>query len=141
MQSTERLAELVRSKHQVLVQLREVGRQQTDLVSRGDIASLLTLLAAKQQLIGSLQALEQELAAYFRQDPGHRVWPSPQARSNCAQLAEACNELLEEIVRLEKLGAEKMTARRNEVAEQLQQVHTAAHVRTAYETHRRSNVS
>jgi hypothetical protein len=141
MQSTERLAELVRNKHQVLVQLRDAGRQQADLVRRGDIASLLALLGGKQQLIGALQALEQELTPYYRQDPEQRVWPSPQARGECAQLANACNELLEEIVRLEKLGAEKMTLRRNEVAEQLQQVHAAAHVRTAYETHRRSNLS
>jgi hypothetical protein len=141
MQSTERLAELVRSKHKVLLQLRDIGLRQTDLVECGDIASLLTLLAAKQQLIGSLQALEGDLTPFYDHDPDKRVWTSPQARVECANQATDCNALLEQIVQLEKLGAEKMTARRNEVTAQLQQVHAAAHVRSAYETHRRNNAS
>jgi hypothetical protein len=39
-------------------------------------------------------------------------------------------------VQLEKHGAEMMAARRNEVAEQLEQAHAAAHVRTAYQAQR-----
>jgi hypothetical protein len=46
--------------------------------------------------------------------------------------------LLEEIVALEKMGAEKMNVRKSEVAEQLQQAHAAAHVRNAYQAQQRS---
>jgi len=138
MHPTERLAELIRKKHHVLVQLRDVGQRQTDLVTSGDIASLLKLLAAKQQLISALHGLERELTPYYAEDPDRRQWPSPQDRAQCAQQAAECNALLEDIVRLEKLGAEKLTMRRNEVADQLQQVHAATHVRSAYEAQRRS---
>ena len=137
MQTTEQLAELIRRKHQVLVQLLDVGRRQADLVSGGDIAALIALLAAKQQLIGTLQALERELTPYYAEDPDRRIWQSPQERAECARKAADCNALLEEIVRLEKMGAEKMTVRRNDVAEQLQQVHAATQVRSAYEANRR----
>ena len=140
MQATERLAELIRGKHQVLVQLRELGRRQADLVASGDTASLLKLLAVKQQLIVALQGLERELAPRYEEDPERRVWQSPQQRAHCADKAAECNELLREIVNLEKSSAEKMTARRNEVAEQLQQVHAAAQVRSAYEAQRRDHV-
>jgi hypothetical protein len=136
MHSTEQLAELIRRKHQVLMQLRDVGRRQTDLAASGNIASLLKLLAAKQQLIATLQTLEHDLKPYYTEDPERRVWKSPQDRADCAQQVIECNAMLEEIVRLEKLGAEKITVRRNEVAEQLQQVHSAAQVRGAYEAHR-----
>ena len=54
-------------------------------------------------------------------------------------MATECNALLEEIVSLEKRGAEQMDARKNEVAEQLQQVHAASHVRNAYQAQRRSH--
>lgn len=138
MHPTDRLAELIRKKHHVLVQLRDVGQRQTDLVTSGDIASLLKLLAAKQQLISALHGLERELTPYYAEDPDRRQWPSPQDRAQCAQQAAECNALLEDIVRLEKLGAEKLTMRRNEVADQLQQVHAATHVRSAYEAQRRS---
>jgi hypothetical protein len=137
MRSTETLSELIRRKHAVLLQLRDVGRRQMDLVNGGDVARLLTLLGAKQQLIAALQSLEHELAPYYTEDPDRRVWPSPEQRAECAHQAAACNALLEEIVALEKLGAEKMTIRRNEVAEQLQQAHAATQIASAYEANRR----
>ncbi len=138
MQATEQLAELIRKKHQVLMQLRDIGRRQADLVSGGEIAALLKLLAGKQQLIVALQDLERALKPYYAQNPDSRVWHSPAERAQISQLASECNTLLEEIVSLEKRGAEQMDARKNEVAEQLQQVHAAAHVRNAYEAQRRS---
>jgi hypothetical protein len=137
MQSTARLFELIGRKHQVLTQLRDIGRRQMELVDGGDIAALLALLGAKQQLITGMQTLEQELALYYAEDPDRRVWPSPQHRAACARLATECNVLLEEIVSMEKVGAERMTERRNEVAEQLQQAHAGTQVRSAYEANRR----
>lgn len=139
MQSTELLAELIRKKHQVLMQLREIGRRQTDLVTGGEIAALLTLLGGKQQLIAGLQALEAQLKPYYAQNPDTRTWRSPADRALCAQLANECNVLLEEVVSLEKSSAEKMNVRKSEVAEQLNQAHAASHVRSAYQAQRRAH--
>jgi hypothetical protein len=139
MQTTQRLAELIRTKYQILVQLREIGQRQNEVVAGGDIGTLLKLLSAKQQLISSLQALEHELKPYYGQDPDRRTWRSAEERASCAQQAAECNTLLEDVVRLEKLSAEKLTLRRNEAAEQLQQVHAAARVRSAYEVHCRNH--
>jgi hypothetical protein len=138
METTEQLAELIRRKHQILVQLRDVGRRQADLVGRGEITALLKLLAGKQQLIVGLQDLERELKPFFAQHPDSRVWRSAADRARCAQMANECNTMLEEVVALEKRGAEKMDARKNEVAEQLQQAHAATHIRNAYQAQRRS---
>jgi hypothetical protein len=132
MQSTQQLTDLIRKKHQVLVQLRDFGRRQAELVSGGEIGALLKLLAAKQKLIAGLQTLESELKPYYLQDPETRTWRSPADRAECATMANDCNALLEEIVALERQGAEQMDARKNDVAQQLQQVHSAAHVRGAY---------
>jgi hypothetical protein len=137
---TDRLAGLIRRKHQVLVQLREFGTHQTNLIRGGDIASLLKLLAAKQQLISALQTLEGELRPFYDDDPERRSWSSTQARARCSEQAAECNALLHDIVELEKAGAEIMAVRRNEAAEQLQQAHAAAHVRSAYEAQRRAAV-
>ena len=41
-------------------------------------------------------------------------------RARCAKQAAECNSLLEEVVQIEKHGAERMTERKNEVAQQLQ---------------------
>ena len=139
MPSTQQLIELIRKKHHVLVQLRDIGRRQADLVAGGEIGALLKLLAGKQQLIAGLQTLEADLKPYYAEDPDQRTWDSSADRAACAQLADECNALLEEIVALEKRGAEQMDARRNDVAKQLHQVHAAAHVRGAYQSQRRTH--
>jgi hypothetical protein len=136
MQTTEQLTKLIEAKHQVLTQLREIGRRQADLITTGDVAALLKLLAVKQQLISTLQSLERELTPHYTQDPEHRLWPSQEDRASCAHMASECNSILDEIVRLEKQGADQMTVRRNDVAEQLKQVHVASQVRSAYEAQR-----
>jgi hypothetical protein len=137
MRPTERLTELINKKHVVLAQLRDVGRRQMDLVNGGDVADLLALLGTKQQLISGLQTLEQDLTPYYAEDPDSRAWPSSQHRAACARQAAECNVMLEEIVAMEKRGAEKMIVRRNEVAEQLQQAHAATQIASAYEANRR----
>ena len=134
--TTKRLAELIGRKRQVLSQLRDVGERQTNLINYGDTGALLTLLAAKQQLISTVRNLERELTPYYAEDPDSRTWASLHDRAQCAQQAAECNALLEEIVNLEKHGAEMMTNRRNEVAQQLQQAHAAAHIRGAYQAQR-----
>jgi DNA mismatch repair ATPase MutS len=137
MPSTELLAELVKRRHQVLTQLRDAGRRQAEIVRGGDTAALLKLLAAKQYLIAALQQVQRELASFHDEDPNRRAWPTPADRARCARQAAECNELLAEVIALEKQSAEQMTARRKDAGDQLRQVHAARQVRTAYESQRR----
>lgn len=141
MHSTEQLATLIWRKHQVLVQLCKLGRRQEDLIASGETALLLRLLAAKQSLIAALQETERDLAPYHGEDPEQRKWATPDARAKCATLADECNAMLRDIVAIEQQGADTMTARRNEIANQLQRVHTATQVRGAYESQRRPKTS
>jgi hypothetical protein len=135
---TDKLFELIRKKHDVLLQLRDMGLRQSELVKSGEISGLLKLLGAKQHVIAGLQELESGLKPYYAENPDARIWRSPADRAQCAQIANNCNTLLEEVVKLERNGAEQMDARRNDVAAQLNQVHAASQVRNAYSAQRRS---
>src|SRR3990172_4017854 len=128
---TTLLADLVRRKHDVLVQLCDVGRRQQEIVERGETTALLELLAAKQTMITVLQQVERELAPYHAEDPAERVWSAEGARERCAQQAAECNRLLAEIVDLERHSADRLAIRRNDVAAQLRQVHAAGQARNA----------
>jgi flagellar biosynthesis/type III secretory pathway chaperone len=134
--TTTHLADLIRRKHDVLAQLCDVGRRQKEIVERGETAALLQLLAAKQNMITLMQQVERELAPFHDEDPNTRVWASPKARAQCAAQAAECNQLLAEIVELERHSAEQMMVRRNEVAAQLRQVYAAGQARHAYEAHK-----
>jgi flagellar biosynthesis/type III secretory pathway chaperone len=137
MLSTKRLADLVSRKRDVLLQLSDVGQRQRRIVEEGDTSTLLQLLAAKQKLIAALQELEREMAPFHAEDPDSRIWPTSDDRARCAVEAAECNQLLEQVVALEKESADRMTARKNEVAAQLRHVYAAGQARDAYAANRR----
>lgn len=139
--STDKLAALIEQKLRVLTQLRDVGMQQIELVESGDTTNLLKLLAAKQHLIGALQAAEGELAPFRDEDPEGRQWPTAEARTRCAAQAEECNHLLSQVVQLEKQSEDQMIARRDQVASQLHQVNSASRASGAYAAHQAHKTS
>jgi hypothetical protein len=130
--STTRLAELVAKRRRCLEQLLELGRRQADLIAVGNMGDLMRLLAAKQQLIVALQAMERELAPYHEQDPDERTWASAEERARCAADAEHCRRLIQEVVALEQTGERQLTMRRDEAAGQLRMVKAAGRIREAY---------
>jgi hypothetical protein len=136
--STDQLAALVAGRRQCLLQMRDLGQKQAELIATGEMDPLLRLLAAKQQLLTALQTMERNLAPYHDQDPEQRIWTSPEARVQCSRQAADCKGLLEEIMQLEKQNEQRITLRRDEVASQLQTVHTASMARGAYQAQQTS---
>jgi hypothetical protein len=131
--STTRLAELVAKRRRCLEQLRDLGRRQTDLIVAGNMTDLMRLFSAKQQLITALQAMEKQLAPFQDEDPDARQWSAPEARARCATDADACRQLIAEVMALEQAGEKQMIVRRDEAASQLRTVAAAGRVREAYE--------
>lgn len=133
--STEQLAQLIDKRHRCLVQLRETGRRQSELIATGEIGPLLRLLSSKNQLIVALQSIEKQLAPFHDQDPEQRRWSSPAARQRCAAQVEECRQLLDEVMRLERENEKQMITRRDQVAQQLQSAQLASTARAAYQAH------
>ncbi len=106
--ATDNLSRLVVRKHGLLMQMRDVGRQQLALIAGGDMTLLLKLLASKQRLLGALHALERELSPFRREDPERRLWRTAADRQRCADLAEQCNSLLAEVVQMEQRSETQM---------------------------------
>ena len=138
--STDQLARLVEEKHACLVQLRDLGARQQELIERGEMTQLLRLLGSKHQLIAALQRIEAELAPFRGQDPEARVWRSPETRAACASRVAASRELLDAVVNLEKSNESLMLARQQSVADRLHQVHAAERASGAYRMHARGRV-
>ncbi len=137
--ATDKLAELVRKKHQVLTQLREIGLRQQALVDQSDITHLLQLLGAKQHLIGALQTVERSLRPFQSDDPESRAWRSPADRAACAERANDCRRLLDEVMQLEREQEARMIERRDQVADRLHRAGTAHRAVGAYEQQARQN--
>jgi hypothetical protein len=134
--STTLLAELMSKRRKCLAQLRDLGLRQAQMIAAGEMPELLRLIAAKEQLIVALQAIEKQLAPFHQQAPESRAWESPAARAQCAADAEACRELVQEVMALEQDGEQQMTRRRDEVADQLRAVAAGGRVHQAYRANR-----
>lgn len=131
--SSETLADLIAKRRHCLVKLRDLGRKQSELIASGEMGPLLRSFSAKNQWIVAVQTIEKELAPYHEQNPSERVWASEERRSQCADQATECKDLLDEIMKLERQNEQRMTERRDQVANQLQAAHAAGTVRTAYQ--------
>lgn len=129
---TDVLAALIDEKAGVLAQLRDLARRQAQIVDHGDINQLLALLAAKQQLLNELQALEQRLDPFRSDDPDRRRWRSSAHRQKTREVAERCEALLNEIMVVEKQCESEMTRRRDDAAARLQGTHNVLQATTAY---------
>jgi len=133
--STTALADLIGQRHRCLLQLHELGQKQAELIAVGEMGPLLRLISAKNQLIAALQSIELALAPYHAQNPEQREWPSTEARACCAQQAETCRQLLEEVMKLERQNEQNMIERRDQVASQLKTAQAAGTARGAYQAH------
>jgi hypothetical protein len=130
--STSTLSERIDQKHDLLVQLRDIGQRQLELIASGDMNQLLKILAAKHRLLGILQGVERSLDPFRSDDPDRRIWKSPADRQQCAEMAHRCEALLRTIVEQEREGESQMILRRNETARRLRDIQHAADIHRAY---------
>jgi hypothetical protein len=104
----------------VLEQLCELAKQQTTITQSGDATILLSFLSRKQPLMDRLEEIQEGLAIYAEDDPAQRQWRSPELRQTCRAASQRCQQLLSEIVLLEKQSLDEMSVRRDALAAQLQ---------------------
>jgi len=129
---TDILTQLVRARYACLVQLRNLGLRQMELIDEGDVTGLLDLLAVKQKPLSDIQRIEKALDPYRAQDPERRPWPTAADRAACGRLVEECDKLLREIVVQEKHCEEAMVQKRDATAIQLQRLRAAGQAHGAY---------
>ena len=132
MTNTETLASLIAQKLQLLELLTRLSHAQSELIGSGDMTRLLPVLGAKQRLLGQIQQLEQALAPFRDDDPDQRQWSSAAAREKCRLDAQRSEQLLAEIMVLEREGEAEMIRRRDETARRLEEMDGASRAHSAY---------
>jgi flagellar biosynthesis/type III secretory pathway chaperone len=132
MTSTETLASLIAQKAQLVELLARLSHAQVDLIHGGDMTKLMPVLSAKQQLLTQLQQLEQALAPFRDEDPDQRAWASAAAREKCRSDAQRAEQLLAQIMVLERQAEAEMIRRRDETARRLEEMDSSSRAHSAY---------
>lgn len=131
---TDRLAQLIAAKRQVLEQVRILTEKQLEIIASGNATSLMRVLNAKERLIVNWQKLETQLEPYREEDPEARVWRTPQDRVRCGADVDECQLIIKNIVAMEEKGLGEMVEKRGRVSTQIHDAHNAARARSAYMT-------
>ena len=117
---TDKLHGLMAAKLEVLEQLCELAKQQSTITHSGDATILLSFLSRKQPLMDRLGELQVDLSIYAADDPAQRHWRSPELRETCRAASQRCQQVLSEIVLLEKQSLDEMSLQRDALTAQLQ---------------------
>jgi hypothetical protein len=129
---TDRLARLIQLKHDLLAQLHALARKQVEVVAADEVHRLMAILAQKQPLLNQLQAVEQALDPFRREDADQRAWAGAQARRACQVVADRANVLLAELMQLERQAEVAVTQCRDRTASELATATSALAARKAY---------
>jgi hypothetical protein len=130
--STERLFELFETKLHLLTQMQSMAIEQDELVGQHDMSGLMSLLSRKQQLMESLQSVQNQLLQYQHEDPEKRIWISPARRLECQKKVKQCEELIQKLILQENRSLDHMNLQRDAVQSQLLQNAAADQIQKAY---------
>ena len=109
-----------------------LAERQIELVKENDFSGLLELLARKQRVLGQLDQLTQSNQQLWEQWRLHRDQLSAEEREACYAVLEESEQILAEVLRQERLGAELLTAKRDETQRRLEQVSQGLQANEAY---------
>ena len=128
---TDILVQLIHAKHACLLQLRNLGRRQLELIEAGNLSGLLDLLSAKQRPLLELQRTERAINP-FR--PGPRAPPLAVARDPppVHRQIEECDALLRESSPRKNRAKRSCRSVATRRPAQLQGMHAAGQARGAY---------
>jgi flagellar biosynthesis/type III secretory pathway chaperone len=130
---TDRLADLIERKHDVLTQLCKLSACQFRLAGHDQhIDDLMRVVATKQTLIERLLELDRHIDPFRAQPPESRTWRSEADRTRCSGLARECQAMLDELRSLEVQGTERVQSHRNAISRQLQETQSASGSIAAY---------
>ncbi len=129
---TLKLAKLIRQKLNVLKQVRELTRLQSDAIDNSEMKRLMNVLTAKTRLLRDLEAMDSDLKPFHAQDPDQRVWSSLEARAQCRLDSEQCQSVILEVMHAEKQCEKELAEKRDLTAARIDAAHCAAQARRAY---------
>ena len=130
--ATQQLYDLICQQREVLLELKHFAEVQHRIVQQNELGKLVSLLASKQKAIQRLQEIDRNLAPFQSQDPESRVWSSEEQRDECRRIAKECPRLLAEVMKLEQIAEETLTAQRETISQQVDQSTTRSQAATAY---------
>lgn len=119
--------------------LLDLSRRQQAFIEQGDVDQLLAVLAQKQQILARIAEVESHLQPYKRRWPELRGELSEDDRGVVDAALSVVEELLAELIALERRCEQELVGRIDEVRADIDAVARAQGVNGAYAARKESN--
>jgi len=127
-----RFVELLREEESIYGEVLELARKQSALVEGGQAEELLTVLAAKGELIGRLTGLGSELGPMKESWKASRDSLAGDERAGVEGLLASITELLEKIIAEENAAEELIGRQRTDTVERIKDLQKGRQMNKAY---------
>ncbi|MGL4594863.1 MAG: hypothetical protein ACRCUY_09065 [Thermoguttaceae bacterium] len=125
-------AELIQWKEGILMRLVPISERQLEIVRRGEVTDLLSLLGQKQKIMDEFEDVERQLAPFRNMKPEERQWKDDSERSKTAEAIDRCASMLKQILEHDNISTNETALQRDEIAEQLRRVRQGSNVSQIY---------
>ncbi|QDV65887.1 hypothetical protein [Crateriforma conspicua] len=120
----DQLALWVQRRSELIDELYEWTRQQSDAIDGGRMSELMNVLAKKQPPLRELSDLSNKVATQADVDPERRSWSDPTLRQRTIRLHKQSEERLLELIQFEKECEQRLAASRDDVQRQMTTQHS-----------------
>ncbi len=129
---TDVLFDCMQKRVELARNLRQMHQAQTAAALESETDTLMGILARKQGLLDELAEIQMTLQPYVEDDPDTRCWSSQERREACRNNADESQRLLAELMRVEQMTLDEVTARREAIGALLRDGMDAISTRDAY---------
>lgn len=129
---SELLVQLIDARFELLSRLITLSRQQRQAIEENQMTELMRVLSDKQKLIEMLAKVSRQLSPASKDDPQQRRWSSEEARQQCRERQEACEQMHVELLAMEAECESGLTSRRGDIEDQLMRLSGADQATKSY---------
>ena len=130
--SCDRLVGLLQQEKALYARFLELSGQQLAVIQGGDVSELLALLGRKQELLGQIDRVEQELSPAKENWDEVRASLSADERPAVEAMVEEVRRVLEELIALERKGEGLLRQQRQHTLDQIAQTERGCQLGSAY---------
>jgi len=128
----ERLGDLLSSELKLYEELLELVKRQDAFIASGDTTSLMPILASKQEIIGKVTAIEEELKPFKAEWTAMASELGPQKREQISNLIDQVKAVLGEIVEREKASQQAVDTAKKDVLDRMTKLKDLGRAAKAY---------
>ena len=128
----KQLSDLIDQRWSTIRELLKISEHQMAAIDAGRMSDLMRLLSGKQKPLNRLAGIAERIRQAAGDDPGIRVWESEQARKQCRQRQDECEQMHLQLLAIEAECETALNLNREAIVQKLDRVDAGRQAASGY---------